>query len=228
MSQKNNPNYSNRGGVGPQNGKGNHFRRNGPGKFNGRLNQSRSGEKQGGASQKDNAGKLAARSDLATLTYCEKGSSNLLTNLKEFTDGLRIIRGREFGNLFEFERTGKYPQFVAPELITQELADENEIMSIQDDIDDPNTDDELRQELLGALEVIRAKQIRTAAKMESLERSRLETWKIQVSIIAKDQQKFIENKSKLYWIIIGNCHFCRIYCIINIVNFYIINNCHYI
>ncbi len=83
MSQKNNSNYSNRGGGGPQNGKGNMFRRNGPGKFNGRSNQSQIGERHGGGSRKDSAGKLAARSDLATLTYCEKGSSNLLTNLKE-------------------------------------------------------------------------------------------------------------------------------------------------
>ncbi len=166
MSQNNNSNYPNRGGGGPQIGKGNNFRRNGPGKFNGRSNQSRFGEKHGGGSQKDSAGKLAARSDLATLTYCEKGSSNLLTNLKEFSDRLRIICGREFGTLFDFERTGKYPEFTAPELITQELADEIKITSIQENIDDPNTDDEVRQELLVAIEVIRAKQIRSAAKME--------------------------------------------------------------
>ena len=204
MSQKNSSNYPNRGGGGPQNGKGNHFRRNGPGKFNGRSNQSRFGEKHGGGSQKDSAGKLAARSDLATLTYCEKGSSNLLTNLKEFTDGLRIICGREFGTLFEFERTGKYPEFALPELITQELADEIEITSIQENIDDPNTDDELRQELLGAIEVIRANQIRSAAKMESLERGRLEAWKVRVGLIAKEEQRFNENKAKLYWIMRGN------------------------
>jgi hypothetical protein len=150
------------------------FRRNRPGKFNGRANQSRSNEKYGGGSQKDNAGKLTARSDLVTLTYCEKGSSNLPTNLKEFTDVLRIICGREFGTLFDFERTGKYPDFTAPELITQELADEIEITSIQENIDDPDTDDALRQELLVSIEIIRRKQTRTRAKMEALERGRLE------------------------------------------------------
>jgi len=204
MSQKNNSNYSNRGGGGPQNGKGNMFRRNGPGKFNSRSNQSRIGERHGGGPRKDSAGKLAAHSDLATLTYCEKGSSNLLTNLKEFTDGLRIICGREFGTLFEFERTGKYPEFTVPELITQELADEIEITSIQDNIDDPNTDNEVREEPLVPIEVIRAKQIRSAAQMEALERARLESWKIKVSLIAKEEQRFTENKAKLYWIMRGN------------------------
>ncbi len=47
MSQKNNSNYSIRGGVGTQNGKENIFHRNGLGKFNGRSNQSRFGEKHG-------------------------------------------------------------------------------------------------------------------------------------------------------------------------------------
>jgi hypothetical protein len=204
MSQKNNSNNSNRGGGGPQNGKGSNFRRNGPGKFNGRSNQSRSGEKHGGGSQKDSAGKLAARSDLVTLTYCEKGSSNLLTNLKEFTDGLRIICGREFGTLFAFETTGEYPDFIAPELVTQELADEIEITSIQENIDDPDTDDEVRQELLAAIEVIRAKQTRSAARMECLERGRLESWKVQVAKIARAEQKFTEDKAKLYWVMRGN------------------------
>jgi hypothetical protein len=40
--------------------------------------------------------------------------------------------------------------------------------------------------------------------MEALERGRLETWKIQCTGVAKEQQKFNENKAKLYWIIIGN------------------------
>ncbi len=58
MSQKNKSNYPNRGGGGPQIGKGNNFRRNGPGKFNGRSNQSHSSEKHGGGSQKDSAPRL--------------------------------------------------------------------------------------------------------------------------------------------------------------------------
>ncbi len=66
MSQKNSPNYSNREG-GPQMGKGNQVPRNGPGKFSARANQSRSGEKYGGGTQKDNAVKdSAARSDFVT------------------------------------------------------------------------------------------------------------------------------------------------------------------
>ncbi len=82
----------------------------------------------------------------------------MLTNLKEFSDELRIICGREFGNLFDFERTGKYPVFTAPELITQELAAEIEIASLQDNIDDLDPDDVFRQELMVALQIIRAKQ----------------------------------------------------------------------
>jgi hypothetical protein len=77
-----------------------------------------------------------------------------LTNLKEFSEGLRIICGREFGTLFDFERTGKYPSFASTKLMTQKLADEIEITSIQDNIDDPNTDEEVQQELLVAIEVI--------------------------------------------------------------------------
>jgi hypothetical protein len=39
-------------------------------------------------------------------------------------------------------------------LITQELADEIELNSIQDNIDDPNTKDSIREELLVAIEII--------------------------------------------------------------------------
>ncbi len=55
-----------------------------------------------------------------------------------------------------------------------------------------------------AIEVIRAKQIRSAEKMESLKRAILESWKIKVGLIAKEQQKFTENIAKLYWIMRGN------------------------
>ncbi len=75
---------------------------------------------------------------------------------------------------------------MAPELITQELADEIEITSIQDNIDDPGTDDILRQEPMVAIEVIRAKQNRSRAKMEALERARLESWKIQCTTITRE------------------------------------------
>ncbi len=104
MSQKNNSlNNSGRGGGGPQVGRNNQVRRGGSGKFRARGSSSRFGERHGGAALKDNAGKIGARSDLVVLTYCEKGSSALLTNLKEFEEGRRIISGREFGTLFDFE-----------------------------------------------------------------------------------------------------------------------------
>jgi hypothetical protein len=88
MSQRNTSNSFGRGGGSPSLGKSNQVRRNGPGKFRVRGGNSRFGEKQGGAAQKDNAAKIGARSDLVILTYCEKGSSALLTNLKEFEEGL--------------------------------------------------------------------------------------------------------------------------------------------
>jgi hypothetical protein len=112
-----------------------------------------------------------------------------MTNLKEF-EGLRIISGREFGTLFDFERTGKYPDFEPTELITQELADRIEINSIQDNIDDPNTDEGLREELLVAIEIIRASQIRSDVELDALNRQRLESWKIQNSMIAKESLNF--------------------------------------
>jgi hypothetical protein len=127
-----------------------------------------------------------------------------MTNLKEFEDGLRIICGREFGTLFDFERTGKYPVFVPTELITQELADEIELNSIQDNIDDPDTKDSVREELLVAIEIIRRSHIRSEAALDALNKHRLESWKIQNSGIQKESIKFTENKAKLYWTIRGN------------------------
>jgi hypothetical protein len=73
MSQRNTSNSFGRGGGSPSLGKSNQVRRNGPGKFRVRGGNSRFGEKQGGAAQKDNAAKIGARSDLVILTYCEKG-----------------------------------------------------------------------------------------------------------------------------------------------------------
>ncbi len=108
-------------------GKNNQARRNGPGEFRAPGGNSRFGEKQGGAAQKDNAAKIGARSDLVTLTYCEKRSSALLTTPKEFEEGLRIISGREFGTLFDFERTGSYPNFAPTEFISQELVMNHEV-----------------------------------------------------------------------------------------------------
>ncbi len=96
MSQKNTLNTFGRGGGSPSLGKTNQVRRNGPRKFRARGGSSRFGERHRGAAQKDNAAKIGARSDLVILTYCEKGSSALLTNLKESEEGLRIISGREF------------------------------------------------------------------------------------------------------------------------------------
>ncbi len=140
MSQRYTLNSFGHGGGSPQLGKNNQVCRNGPGKFRARGGDSRFSERHGGAAQKDNTAKIGARTDLVNLTYCEKGSSALLTNLKEFEEGLQIISGREFGALFDFERTGSYPNFVPTEFISQELEDEIEITSIQDNIDDPNTD----------------------------------------------------------------------------------------
>jgi hypothetical protein len=88
--------------------------------------------------------------------------------------------------------------------MSQELADEIEITSIQDNIDDPNTDEGTREELLVAIEIIRRKQIRSRSKIEFLDRGRLEAWKIENAMIAKEQRKFIENKAELYWIIRRN------------------------
>ncbi len=166
----------------PHGGKNAHARRNGPD----RNGNTRIGDRQIGAAQKDNAAKIEARADLVLLTYCEKVPSTLLTNLKEFEEGLRIICGRKFGTKFDFERTGKYPDFEPTELITQELADRIEINSIKDNIDDPETDEELREELLSAIEIIRASQNRSDVEFDALNRRRLESWKIQNSMIAKE------------------------------------------
>jgi hypothetical protein len=168
MSQKITQNSFGRGGGSPQLDKNNQVRRGGSGKFRARGGNSRFGERHGGAAQKDNVAKIGARSDLVCLTYCEKGSSALLTNLKEFEEGLRIISGREFGTLFDFERTGAYPNFAPTRFTSQKLADEIEITSIQDNIDDPDTDEGTRTELLVAIEIIRRSQIRSAGKRNPL------------------------------------------------------------
>jgi hypothetical protein len=86
MSNRNASNIPGRGGGGPHGGRNAHARRNGSGRFGSRHGHPRIGDRQNGAALKDNAGKIGARPDLAVLTYCEKGSSTLLTNLKEFED----------------------------------------------------------------------------------------------------------------------------------------------
>jgi hypothetical protein len=62
---------------------------------------------------------LGARPDLVVLTYCEKGSSTLTKHLIDFLEGIRLICGIIFGTLFDFERSGNYPDFEPTELITQ-------------------------------------------------------------------------------------------------------------
>ncbi len=46
------------------------------------------------------------------------------------------------GTLFDFERSGDYPDFERTELITQELVDELELEDIQTKIDDSNIEED--------------------------------------------------------------------------------------
>ncbi len=96
----------NSGGGGPHGGRNSNARRNKFGRFGSRNGHPRIGDRQNSGAQKDNASKIGARPDLVVLPYCEKGSSTLMTNLKEIEEGLSIISGREFGTLFDFKRTG--------------------------------------------------------------------------------------------------------------------------
>ena len=124
MSARNAYRVPSRRGGGPQDGrKKGQVRRNGPGRIEVRRFQARKSDKQIAAAQRGNTGRLGARPDLVALTYCEKGSSTLLKYLRDFVEGIRFICGIIFGTLFDFERSGNYPDFEPTELITQELAD---------------------------------------------------------------------------------------------------------
>ena len=124
MSARNAYRVPGRRGGGPHGGRNNcQVRLYGPGRFGVRCFQARKNDLHNGAAQRGNTGKLGARPDPVVLTYCEKGSSTLTKHLRDFLEGIRLIYGLIFGTLFDFERSGNYPDFESTELITQELAD---------------------------------------------------------------------------------------------------------
>ncbi len=124
MSARNAYRVPGRIGGGPQDGRNKgQVHRNGPGRFEVRFFEARKSDRQIAATQRGNTGRLGARPDLVVLTYCEKGSSTLTKHLIDFLEGIRLICGIIFGTLFDFERSGNYPDFESTELITQELAD---------------------------------------------------------------------------------------------------------
>ena len=124
MSARNAYRVPGRRGGGPQDGRNKgHVHRNGPGRFEVRRFQARKSDQKIGATQRGNTGRLGARPDLVVLTYCEKGSSTLTKHLRDFLEVIRLFCGIIFGTLFDFERSGNYPDFESTELITQELAD---------------------------------------------------------------------------------------------------------
>ena len=124
MSARNAYRVPGRRGGGPQDGRNKgQVHRNGPGRFEVRFFEARESDRQIAATQRGNTGRLGARPDLVVLTYCEKGSSTLMKHLRDFVEGIRLIYGLIFGTLFDFERSGNYPDFESTELITQELAD---------------------------------------------------------------------------------------------------------
>ncbi len=102
MSPKNAYRVPGRRGGGPQDG---------PGRVEMRFFQARKSDQQIAAPQRGNTGKLGARPDLVVLTYCEKGSSTLTKYLRDIVEGIRLICGIIFGTLFDFERSGNYPDF---------------------------------------------------------------------------------------------------------------------
>ena len=124
MSARNAYRAPGRRGGGPQSGRNKgQVRRNRPGRIEVRLFQARKSDRKIAATQRGNTWRLGARPDLVVLTYCEKGSSALTKYLRDFVKGIRLICGIIFGALFDFERSGNYPDFEPTELITQELAD---------------------------------------------------------------------------------------------------------
>ncbi len=132
MSARNAYRVPDRRGGGPQGGRNKgQVHRNGPGRFEMRFFQARKSDQQIAATQRGNTGKLGARSDPVVLTYCEKGSSTLMKYLRDFVEGIRYICGINYGNLFDFERSGNYPDFKQTELITQELVDKFQLEDLQ-------------------------------------------------------------------------------------------------
>ncbi len=145
MSANNAYRVPGRRGGGPQGGRNKgQVHRNGPGRVEMRFFQARKSDQQIAAAQRDNTGKLGARPDPVVLTYCEKGSSTLMKYLRDFVEGIRFFCGINYGILFDFERSGNYPDFKQTELITQELVAK---LELQAKIDDQNIKEETRMEL---------------------------------------------------------------------------------
>ena len=66
--------------------------------------------------------------------------------LRDSVEGIRFICGINYGILFDFERSGNYPDFKQTELITQELVGKLELEDLQAKIDDRNIEEETRME----------------------------------------------------------------------------------
>jgi hypothetical protein len=142
----------------------------------------------------------SARDDLCVLNY---GNSGVLTNLKQFEDELKIITGREFGDLGTFLTTNSYPEYNRPELLTAAAVHARELREARERVAEATNPIETAA-ANADLQRITARHAAMTEEDTVAENLMLkEEWKLDLSIIKKRASAIDENKSKLFWLIRG-------------------------
>jgi hypothetical protein len=105
-----------------------------------------------------------------------------------------VVAGTEYGPLFSFHKTDKYPTFETPVLMTiakQEAAEVASANLIQ-----------YVQARTAALEAINVKyRAYSRAEVTDMNDVYKEVWRSEVKAQADKNSKMLENKSRLYWLI---------------------------
>jgi hypothetical protein len=130
---------------------------------------------------------------IPTLRYDRSTS----TNFHSFQKALEIAAGAEFGLLFSFSRTGKYPRYDRPMKRTVELERLNELRQAQE-IDDAVDQQEAIAAINQEYSEMTAEEIRVQDEIFEI------TWKAELGAIAKEEAKMHADKSKLYWKVRGH------------------------
>ena len=133
------------------------------------------------------------REDLVVLKY----GRNCASNFAEFERGLEVIAGIEYGNLFTFSRTGAYPVFTNPRLVTMELRRDQEILEAVNSIQDPVAQADRILE-------IQAEYVMPQGEWDAYDEAFREEWKATIKQNASDKAKMVQDKAKLFWLMRGS------------------------
>ena len=134
----------------------------------------------------------SARDDICILRY-DRSSAN---NFAQFTRDLEVVAGTEYGPLFSFHKTDKYPIFETPVLMTVAKQETIEVASATLIQDIPAR--------TAALEAINVKyRAYSRAEVTDMNDVYKEVWRSEVKAQAEKNSKMLENKTRLYWLIRG-------------------------